>query len=148
MFSRTFTDVLSAVESFHEQLGSHYERQVSRAEREDVRAFLGLLSRKEKRFARSISRYRDRAARDVLDTWLQFPPEVNLEHEWGDSDFDPAMTLGAVSRLAVTYDQRLKLLLQALSDGAAPERLRDALQGLVDLEETKDLAVHDSARMN
>lgn len=148
MFSRTLSQVLTDVEEFHRNLASHYTKLLPRAETEDVRVFLGLLRQNEEHYAHSISRYRDRAAGDVLDTWVQFPPEVQLQHSWNESDFDPSMTVRAVSRLAVGYDHRLKKHLLALSDGTAPARLHDALQGLVDLESTKDVAIHDATRMN
>ncbi|MEM7164968.1 MAG: hypothetical protein AAF581_05850 [Planctomycetota bacterium] len=147
--SRTLVDVLDAVERFHHHLGEFYGGLIGRASREDARIFLDLLRRHELDRARSISRYKDGAEPDVLSTWIQFSPSVELTEGWQLGDFEPDISVQRLTDLAVGYDRRLKRYLRVITDGASQPRLNRALRKLVELEEMTDAAIlAESGRMN
>lgn len=147
--SRTLVDVLDAVELFHHHLGEFYGDLIPQAKREDSRIFLDLLRRHEEVRARTISRYKDGAEPEVLRTWIQFSPDVELTEGWRPTDFVPDISVESLTDLAVGYDRRLKKYLRVITDGAAQPRLNRALRKLVELEEMTDTAIlGEAGRMN
>jgi hypothetical protein len=95
------------VQDFHEQLAEFYGRLSESSDKERVRMLLEYMSRHEKNFKHAMVEYDEEAANRLLNTWIQYAPDLGVLSVPEAEKLENHMTVDDVVDIAMELDDRL-----------------------------------------
>lgn len=131
-------DILERAREFHAQLSRFYERMGEAAGREKIRLLLTYMSRHETHLAEQLARYREEAAREVLDTWFKYVPEKATGECFEGLVIPSGATVEEVVRMALRLDRCLVDLYTEMAERAVSGEVRDLFQSLLKSERKQE----------
>lgn len=146
MAYRQVRDILKDIEGFHRTLARFYREWESRSRDERAQALLAHVRRHEEFFKQSLARYEPRAAQGILDTWIQYPPDEQLNGALAEIEFHPDMCVDDVAEVVLRMDAALLEAYRQLADSTAAPSVSELFETLLELEETKNRSDAWSAR--
>lgn len=138
MASKRLRDVLDRVRWFTATLIERYEDLGESALDRRTRALVEYMARHEQQLNAGLKAYEDDTAERILDTWLQFVPDENLEAVFADLDLRPDLSVDEVVERAMTFDRALIELYRALAETTEVPEIRDLFTSLTAMEDGKD----------
>ena len=100
-------DVLNAVNNFHKQLSDFYAKLMENSDKERVRMLLDYMSRHEENFKKATAEYNQQATEKLLDTWIQYSPDLGELSLPEPEEIDKDMTVDDVVDIAMKMDENL-----------------------------------------
>jgi rubrerythrin len=126
-------------------LSAFYERLRDRAQRKRVRLLLDYLSRHETNLNRCLGQFADHTSLAVLDTWVQYVPDVHPFPHLESIEVAPALSTDDVIALALQLDDALIAFYRQLCDEADSSEVRDVFESMLRLEEVDEIALKRQA---
>lgn len=131
-------DILDHARELHECLGGFYQNLVHHEEAARVKMLLEYLGRHEKFLEQGIADFKERASKQVLDTWFQFtqdkatlklPEAINIKSNMAVED---------VIRMGLELDDCLiKLYKDAAENSEVPE-VKEVFNNLLEMEQEEE----------
>lgn len=137
MAIETTRGVLDQVRDFHRRLGKFYAEMANSAGKEKVKALLAYMSRHEENIERIIAKYEEDAAKDILDHWFEFTPDIAKCACFNGIDLTPEMSVDDVIQKALWYDSCLVEFYGGMAALSVTTNLQDLFQSLAEMEEHK-----------
>jgi len=132
-------DILRRGQRFHEELAAYCRQTRRHTHSDELRRALSVVGRHEAWLAHCIEAYTTDVPSKVAKAWFRGTPDddttVMLRHMRITEETEPDEAIA----MTLEYDECLARLFSRLLDVAATPELRDALQGLLDLERSEEM---------
>jgi hypothetical protein len=136
---RQVRDILEGARTFHRTLADRFEGLSNRAEDERFEALLEYMGRHEKNLHDYLSRYEKDAADALLDMWLQYVPENEvqppLEKLQAKAD---EMSACDIVETAMAFDNALIDLYRQLAESTQAPRVQELFANLLEMTQGKE----------
>lgn len=126
-------DVLDQVRDYHQQLRLHYEQSAFAADDERVEWLLARLAWHERVLEQSLAE--GGADEAVLDTYLQFVPELELPLE--ETRLGPDASFEEIVEKATCWDRAVIDFYRQMSGSTAAPRVQELFESLLEREEAR-----------
>lgn len=146
MPAKQVLDILKRSEEYHRLLSAHYQRLSEIVQREEVKRGLEYLSTHERETGERIRAYEADAPANVSATWVSGDPLSDLPKLLEEAGMNPDLTVEEMARMAAVFDESIMQLFRQLAETSAPERLREALEAVLNLEEERKRRMLDGMR--
>jgi hypothetical protein len=133
-------DVLDYGKLVHADLCKLYESLNVESQQERVKMLLDYLSRHERHLEETLSRFEAGSHQDVLDTWLQYAPSINVLKLIGNQTIRPDMSVDEVVKLAVEFDDALVEFYREAADECGLPRINEVFLNLIELEKQEKIS--------
>lgn len=145
MPSKQVKDILDHVRSAHHQLNQTCKRLGAEEADSRLQMLLEYLGRHEERFCLALKRYEENAGgKGVLETWLKFPSDEDIEDALKDLDLHAGMSAEEIIQQVLSFDARLIALYRNLENSVPSSQVRAFFADLAQLEEGHE---HQYARI-
>lgn len=129
----------------HSRVHQYYDALNETAELERVRMLLEHLSRHEQHLAQTLARYAQDSRSGLLNAWLEYSPELDVEAVIGGCALPDQPSTDAIFGAALAFDDTLVKLYRELADKASDPQVRALFQDLLQLEEQEKIQVSRAA---
>lgn len=131
---KTIKDVIDFSRHLHEALSRQYAELEQLATSERAQLMLDYLNRHEQHLAAALKDYEAGAAKGIMDTWLQYTPELDAHpvlERIRDMDIN---NVEEVVAAALTTDEYLREIYQEVAERADLDELREVACSLRQIE--------------
>lgn len=144
---RQIREILDWIQAFHERLSIEYETMSQGQVRERVALLLQYLAEHQRRLQNAIKNFGDTASSEVLNTWHDHFPELDLPETLDELKHHLAVIdTEDVIQLAVKFHDVLICLFEEIRNTASTDEVRDVFDSLVQMERREqERMVRDSA---
>lgn len=143
MAYQTIRDLISHVRTLHGRLEESVRKAQRREDDERSTLLLKFIGEHESALERAIEAAEESGA-SVLDTWLQFEPNTELERAMAQSDLDSSPSSDDVVKHVLETENALVRLYELLIGSTGSSRVQSFFSSLLEME---DSAVRRSARV-
>ncbi|MCA9077995.1 MAG: hypothetical protein KDA93_23400 [Planctomycetaceae bacterium] len=139
MAYRQVRDVVDEILRAHEQMGRVLEhaQHESVSFDQDTQPILEELDREQRELQSILSRYGDKGEKALLDTWLQYVPDAEVQKSVASFEVTPQMSIHHLVRKKLEFDQALIALLKQLARGTSVPRVQEFFQTLLEYTQTQ-----------
>ena len=138
MAYRSVGDILGSVQSFHEQLRLWAAARSEAPDEPGSEAMLEHVASTERTFRQALEGFANGEGEPhLLETWIQFVPERELQQTFEIARVEPGMPVEEVVRRLVAIDGALVAFYDALASAQVPPRVADVFISLRDGQESK-----------
>ena len=125
-------NILKRAERFHHKLAEFYRELDDTAENEDevVKMIITYLREHEEKLERKLAEFGRSAFKNIMDTWVQFPPAEHLDHIIDHFDRHQRMSVNDLIGLALQFDNALLDFYREAAEGAPTERVKEMFETL------------------
>jgi rubrerythrin len=123
-------DMILRARAFHRELGEFYARVEDVVQKERVKLLLEYLVEHERRMIEHLEAIQEGLPPDVLNTWMQYPPDAPLPPTMDDLRISPDATASDVICMALDLDERLLKMYKELAVYAPSAEVREAFLSL------------------
>lgn len=129
-------DVLKQVSRYHQEL-LEYAETVDASERDEpLRPLVDYLAAHERGVKSILDGYAPTEREAVLDTWLQYVPDHDVDAVFKKRDFRDARSVDDVLAMMMEFDDALVDLYKSLADNAqTPPRVNAVFRNLLDMQD-------------
>ena len=113
---RTVRQLLAHISGFHRQLGAFYEETAAKADQERAKALLEYMSRHEEHLKDCLGAYEKDASEAILDTWIQFMPDITKCECFERMEVSEDMSIDDVVRISLWFDDCLIQFFREMAD--------------------------------
>lgn len=149
MTYKTVKDIVDHARRLHEALSRQYAELEQLTTSERAQLMLGYLNRHEQRLAEALRDYEADAAHGILETWLQYAPNLDagpLLEKIRDVDLND---VEAVVAAALAVDEYLLQVYREIEEQADIEALREVARSLQQIERNEEhLLARDALRLH
>ena len=149
MTYKTVKDIVDHARQLHEALSLQYGELEQLTTSERAQLMLGYLNRHERRLAQALGDYEEDAARGIMDTWLQYAPNLDLDplvKAVRDVDLND---IEALVEVALKVDHCLLKIYEEMEEQAPVESLREVARALQQIESNEErMLARDALRLN
>jgi hypothetical protein len=138
-------ELLDRIKRFHRQLEDIYEELEDDNDDPRARLLLDYLRRHEKHFTKVLARYGRENDSGVLDTWIQYDPEEDLDRAMDEAELRPEMSLDELLEQAQRFNRAVMSYCRQLADQVNAPRVQELMASLLAMEEGKDSQYSRSA---
>ena len=132
------SDLLIRCQHFHHRLAEYYEGLENEVRRPEVRAMLDFMARHEHHLEHCIELYSKTAAPGVTQAWFKVAPDDQAGKLLHEATVDPDMGVEDVIEMAMRFDDYLIRVYRQLAESTQNSQLREALENLLELEESEE----------
>jgi rubrerythrin len=132
-------DVLDYGKTVHADLRKFYASLNGEDQQERVKMLLDYLSRHEQHLEETMSRFEAVSHQDVLDTWMQYAPSINVLKLIGNQEIRPCMSVDEVVKLVVEFDDALVEFYREAANECDLPRVKEVFLNLIELENHEKL---------
>lgn len=125
--------------NFHKEIGHFYRQLNKQTELERVKMLLDYLSRHEQHLEESLARFKKENHPKILEAWLEYSPELNVEKHIQAAEIHAGMTTDEVVDIAMRFDDTLIKLYEELAEKANDPHVKELLTNLLELEKTEKI---------
>jgi rubrerythrin len=129
----------------HGEIAALLERLDEQAELERVRMLLDYVARHEHHMEESLARYEKDTRSGILEAWLEYSPELNVETAMAKCVIPEHPGSDDVVRIALEYDQTLVDLYREVAAKVNDRKVKEVLSNLLQLEEREMTQVSRAA---
>lgn len=144
MAYQTIRDLISHVRTLHRRLQESVRNAQTREDDERSALLLKFIGEHEAALERAIEAAEQRGGGSVLDTWLQFEPNTELERAMSQSELDSSPSSDDVVKHVLETENALVRLYELLMGSTGASRVQSFFSSLLEME---DSAVRRSARV-
>ena len=134
----TVRDILERIKAFHRRLSDYYQQSKSAAANERVALLLDYMGRHERLIDRCVAKYEKQGSHTVLDTWIQYIPDLSLREAFEEARLEPDMPVEEVFAQAMKLDSVLLAFYEQLASYSAAPKLQELFEDLLAMEKTKE----------
>ncbi len=135
MHYETVKDVVDHSRQLHQQISQFYHKLSEKNAQARVSMLLEFLQRHEANLADTLNKFEKDKSQKVLDSWLQFSPDQDLNQELAEMEVNENMDADDVVEVALKLDKYFIDLYQDMVDGATSSAVKEVFQNLLDMEE-------------
>ncbi|WP_372845592.1 hypothetical protein [Pontiella sp.] len=128
-------DIIDRARDFHAQLSEYFAARSAGSDKAWAKILLNYLGEAEKRHEEALEDYEKHVSHDVTDTWLQFPPDIKVEHYLTPAEITADMDAEDVLREVLRLDQRLSELYREVVKRAHSKRIKEVFTNLLETNE-------------
>jgi hypothetical protein len=139
------SNVLEKVRQCHEQRADVYAGLSQKTEKENIRMYLGYMSRGERHMASVLADYCMHAPRTLLDTWMQYGPNYDLLAVPVEPRSGKEMTTDEVVDLSLQQADRRTTFYAEAVQFVDIDELRELFNSLKALEEAQKKDITQNA---
>lgn len=132
-------DVLDYGKKLHAELRGFYDSLNEQSQQTRVKMMLDYLSRHEQHREEALQRFEHDAKKQILDTWMQYAPSIDIEAIVKSHSIVPGMSVDEVIKLAMEFDNALVELYKEAAREVDVPHVQEVLQNLVDMENQEKL---------
>ncbi len=142
-------DVLEYGQKIHADLQSFYRSINDEKQQTRVKMLLDFLSGHELHREEALADFEGRAKKQILETWLQYKPSIDIEKLIGDQSIQPNMPMDEVTKIAVDFDNALIELYRETAAGTDIPQVKQLFENLLEMENNEKLRfVRDAGQLN
>ncbi|MCA9108537.1 MAG: hypothetical protein KDA52_01200 [Planctomycetaceae bacterium] len=130
-------DVVNLMRRSHQQLREVLERPRSRSGDTRTQLILEALRRDEHELQIALARHGAEGQAALLDTWLQYVPDDEIQQTLNSIDFTPEMTADEVVVRKLEFDRSIKDLLRVLAEQTAVPCVQEFFTALLENLESR-----------
>lgn len=135
---RSVREILGNVQVFHEQLRLWAAARAETPDEPGSDAMLEHVAYTERTFRQALDGFADKKDEGhLLDTWIQYVPERELQQTFEIARVEPGMPVEEVVRRLIAIDGALVAFYDALATALVPPRVADVFRSLRDAQESK-----------
>ena len=138
---RTVRQLLEHISGFHRQLGAFYKDTAAKADQEKAKALLEYMGRHEKHLRECLGAYEKGASETILDTWLQFMPDIAKCECFERMELGEDMSIDNVVRTSLWFDDCLIEFFKEMANLSAPEGVKELFANLAQMQEQEERKV-------
>lgn len=150
MTYKTVKDIVDYARKLHEALSHQYEELEQLTTSERAQLMLSYLNRHEQRLADALQDYEEGAGHGLLETWLQYAPNLDGAGPQMDKIRDVDLNdVEAVVAAALAVDEHLLRIFKEIEEQADIEALREVARSLQQIERNEEhLLARDALRLS
>ena len=141
----TVRELLEHISGFHRQLGTFYEGTAAKADQVKAKALLEYMGRHEKHLRECLDAYEKDASKRILDTGLQFMPDIAKCECFERMGVDEDMSIRDVVRISLWFDDCLLEFIREMVELSVPEDVKELFASLAKMEEQAEQKVTRSS---
>lgn len=124
--------ILDRARKFHQTMADFYQRldETTDKEREVWKMILSYLKEHQRKLERGLSQFDRDAVKNVLDTWVQFPPTDHLERILAQLDPSIEIDVPELIALALQFDNELIEFYKKASECAPTNNIEEIFDSL------------------
>ncbi len=128
-------DVLEYGKDLHKALKALAEKMENQEQKAHVQLLLDYLKRHEDELADSLEEFEQETQQHILDIWLPYPPDPQIERKLQSLAVRPNMSLEEIVKIVMDFEDALiELYKESLNEIDDPH-VQEVLQNLVQLED-------------
>ncbi|SMF95010.1 hypothetical protein SAMN02949497_2350 [Methylomagnum ishizawai] len=134
-------DFLEFGKHLHGEIKRFYDRANEETGSERIRMLLDYLSRHEQHLEESLARFEKGSRSGILNTWLEYPPDLDVEAVIGKHNLGEINSSEALISIAMDFDDTLVALYREVSAKVDEPKLKEVFLNLLALEEKEKIQV-------
>lgn len=125
-------NILDLARSFHRKLADFYQEldEATEEEKERMKLVLQYLQDHERTLDRKLSQFQTDAPKNILDTWVQFPPENRIDRIFDPKQIKSDMSVNDIVALTLDFDNALLQFYKKAQDVAATDAISEIFEDL------------------
>lgn len=125
--------ILKRAECFHHKLAEFYRGLDDTAGNEDeiVRMITSYLREHEEKLEQKLAEFGHAAFKNIMDTWVQFPPADHLDHILDHFERHERMSVNDLIGLALQFDNALLEFYREAAECAPTDRVKEMFETLL-----------------
>lgn len=125
-------NILKRAQQFHHKLAEFYQKldEATDKEKARVKILLQYLQKHEEKLEHKLSTFGSDASKNILDTWVQFPPEERPEKIFDPSRVSKDMSVNDIVVLTLEFDNALLRFYKRARDVATTDEIADVFNDL------------------
>jgi hypothetical protein len=135
MHYQTVKDVISQCRQLHQDIAGLYAKLSEDQVQERVAMLLEYLRRHEVNLEHSLDKFENDKSQKILDRWLQYAPDHDLEDTLSSIKISDHMNTDQVVDMAFKLDDYFIDLYQEMVDHSLSTSLKAVFQNLLDMEQ-------------
>jgi hypothetical protein len=132
-------DVLEYGQKTHADLQSFYRSINDEKQQTRVQMLLDYLSQHEQHLEEALADFEGEAKKQILETWLQYKPSINIEKLIGDQSIQPNMPMDEVTKIAIDFDNALIELYRESAAAIDVPQVKQVFENLLEMENHEKL---------
>jgi hypothetical protein len=100
---------------------------------------LDYLSQHEQHLEEALADFEGEAKKQILETWLQYKPSINIEKLIGDQSIQPNMPMDEVTKIAIDFDNALIELYRESAAAIDVPQVKQVFENLLEMENHEKL---------
>lgn len=149
MTYKTVKDIVDYARKLHEALSHQYGELEQLTTSERAQLMLSYLNRHEQRLADALQDYEQGAGHGLLETWLQYAPNLDAGPQMEKIRDVDLNDVEAVVAAALAVDEHLLRVFREIEEQADIEALREVARSLQQIERNEEhLLARDALRLS
>jgi len=125
--------IMGRAQRFHRKLSEFYQKldETTPEEQERMKLVLQYLQEHENKLERQLCDFEKDARPNAMDTWVQFPPDEDLEKIFDPSRLKPDMSINDIVVLTLEFDNTLLKFYERARDVASTREIGEMFDQLL-----------------
>jgi hypothetical protein len=138
-------ELVDRLQQIHERAAKLYTEALAYTPAEEARMMLTHLAEHERTAVRKLGEYKAHAPAEVLETWIQYTPDVSVDEVEKEMRSIPHGTPHEITRMAATLSDTIIRIHDAIAEATAAEKVREAIADLRATEQRDKIRATRSA---
>lgn len=125
--------IMGRAQRYHRKLSEFYQKldETTSEEHERMKLVLQYLQQHENKLERQLREFEKNARPNAMDTWVQFPPDENLENVFDTSRLKKDMSINDIVVLTLEFDNTLLKFYERARDVASTSEIGEMFDHLL-----------------
>lgn len=129
-------DILKLIRRYHQRVRNTLNEAQESTSSEVVESIVSQLKQHENNWQIALSEYGDEGDDGVLNVWIQYVPNDDIQQAVQDAELKPDMSIDDIRQSVIQFHSALTALYRTMKDSVTAPRVSEFLTRLYEMEET------------